>query len=67
MTTAIETRKKRAEEFLKAYVDMCGPLKTNEDTVKMLLAHEKAVREMIVDRLVSYEKMIHRGLARLRG
>jgi hypothetical protein len=58
MPTTIKIRQRRAAEFLKTYVEMCGPLRNNSDTVKMLLAHEKATREMIVDRLVSYEKII---------
>jgi hypothetical protein len=56
--TADEIQLKRATDFLESYAQQFGTPETKQDMTKMLMAYEKVTRQMIVDRLVSYERTV---------
>jgi hypothetical protein len=58
MTLADENRLKRATDFLGSYAQQFGTPETKQDMTRMLMAYEKATRQMIVDRLLSYERTV---------
>jgi hypothetical protein len=56
--TADEIRLKRATDFFESYAQQFGTPETKQDMTKMLMAYEKVTRQMIFDRLVSYERTV---------
>jgi hypothetical protein len=56
--TTHEIRLKRATDFLEFYAQQFGTPETKQDMTRMLMAYENATRQMIVDRLVSYERTV---------
>ena len=48
-----------ATDFLESYAQQYGTPETKQALTKMLIAYEKATRQMIVDRLVSYERTVN--------
>lgn len=56
--TANENRLKRATDFLESYAQQFGTPETRRDMTRMLMAYETATRELIVNLLVSYERIV---------
>jgi hypothetical protein len=56
--SADDLRLKRATDFYKSYVQQFGIPESKQDMTKMLMAYEKVTRQIIVDRLVRYERTV---------